>query len=110
MKITTSQMTPSGPPDIAVDSPIDGTSEVAFDTLSATAVSLGTARRHGVADSIRGFGSLDPGSNPGASASSHPMGHGVVESISVCGTVDPGSNPGAPATSTHGGAKTQHRR
>ena len=110
MKITTSQMTPSGPPDIAVDSPIDGTSEVAFDTLSATAVSPGTARRHGVADSIRGFGSLDPGSNPGASASSHPMGHGVVESISVCGTVDPGSNPGAPATSTHGGAKTQHRR
>ena len=110
MKITTSQMTPSGPPDIAVDSPIDGTSEVAFDTLSATAVSPGTARRHGVADSIRGFGSLDPGSNPGASASSHSLGHGVVESISVCETVDPGSNPGAPATSTHGGAKTQHRR
>ena len=110
MKKTTSEMTPSGPPDIAVDSPIDGTSEPAFDTLGATAVSLGTARRHGVADSIRGFGSLDPGSNPGASASSHPLGHGVVESISVCGTVDPGSNPGAPAISTHGGAKTQHRR
>ena len=110
MKKTTSEMTPSGPPDIAVDSPIDGTSEAAFDTLSATAVSPGTARRHGVADSIRGFGSLDPGSNPGASASSHPLGHGVVESISVCGTVDPGSNPGAPAISTHGGAKTQHRR
>ena len=110
MNNNTSQMTPSGPPDIAVDLPIDGTSEVAFDTLSATAVSPGTARRHGVADSIRGFGSLDPGSNPGASASSHPLGHGVVESISVCGTVDPGSNPGAPATSTHGGAKTQHRR
>ena len=110
MKKTTSEMTPSGPPDIAVDSPIDGTNEPAFDTLSATAVSLGTARRHGVADSIRGFGSLDPGSNPGASASSHPLGHGVVESISVCGTVDPGSNPGAPAISTHGGAKTQHRR
>ena len=109
MKKTTSEMTPSGPPDIAVDSPIDGTSEAAFDTLSATAVSPGTARRHGVADSIRGFGSLDPGSNPGASASSHPLGHGVVESISVCGTVDPGSNPGAPAISTHGGAKTQHR-
>ena len=103
-------MTPSGPPDIAVDSPIDGTSEAAFDTLSATAVSPGTARRHGVADSIRGFGSLDPGSNPGASASSHPLGHGVVESILVCETFDPGSNPGAPATSTHGGAKTQHRR
>ena len=110
MKKTTSEMTPSGPPDIAVDSPIDGTSEPAFDTLSATAVSPGTARRHGVADSIRGFGSLDPGSNPGASASSHPLGHGVVESISVCETVDPGSNPGAPAISTHGGAKTQHRR
>ena len=110
MKKTTSEMTPSGPPDIAVDSPIDGTNEPAFDTLSATAVSLGTARRHGVADSIRGFGSLDPGSNPGASASSLPLGHGVVESISVCGTVDPGSNPGAPAISTRGGAKTQHRR
>ena len=110
MKKTTSEMTPSGPPDIAVDSPINDTSELAFDTLSAAAVSQGTARRHGVADSIRGFGSLDPGSNPGASASSQPLGHGVVESISVCGTVDPGSNPGAPATSTHGGAKTQHRR
>lgn len=64
MKKTTSEMTPSGPPDIAVDSPIDGTSELAFGTLSATAVSQGTARRHGVADSIRGFGSLDPGSIP----------------------------------------------
>ena len=104
MKKTTSEMTPSGPPDIAVDLLIDGTSELAFDTLSATAVSLGTARRHGVADSIRGFGSLDPGSNPGASASSQPLGHGVVESILVCETIDPGSNPGAPAYSTHGGA------
>ena len=110
MKKTTSEMTPSGPPDIAVDLPIDGTSKLAFDTLSATAVSLGTARRHGVADSIRGFGSLDPGSNPGASASSHPLGHGVVESMLGCEPFDPGSNPGAPATSTHGGAKTQHRR
>ena len=44
-------MTPSGPPDIAVDSPIDGMSELAFDTLSAAAVSQGTARRHGVAGS-----------------------------------------------------------
>ena len=104
MNNNTSQMTPSGPPDIAVDSPIDGTSEAAFDTLSATAVSPGTARRHGVADSIRGFGSLDPGSNPGASASSQPLGHGVVESILVCETFDPGSNPGASAYSTHGGA------
>ena len=32
MNNNTSQMTPSGPPDIAVDLPIDGTSEVAFDT------------------------------------------------------------------------------
>ncbi len=104
MNTTASEMTPSDPPDIAVDPTIHGTSEPAFDTLSATAVSLGTARRHGVADSIRGFGSLDPGSNPGASASSRPLGHGVVESILVCETFDPGSNPGAPANSTHGGA------
>lgn len=109
MKETTSEMTPSGPSVNAVDLTIHGTGDLAFDTLSATAVSPGTARRHGVADSIRGFGSLDPGSNPGASASSQPLGHGVVESISVCETFDPGSNPGAPATSTHGGAKTQHR-
>ena len=98
MKKTTAEMTPSGPPDIAVDPPIDGTSELAFDTLSATAVSLGTARRHGVADSIRGFGSLDPGSNPGASASSQPLGHGVMESTTGCEAVDPGSIPGAPST------------
>ena len=94
----------------AVDSPIDGPSEPAFDTLSATAGPPGTARRHGVADSIRGFGSLDPGSNPGASASSFPMGHGVMDSMWVCGTLDLGSNPSAPTNSTHGGAKTQHRR
>ena len=61
-------------------------------------------------DSIWGFEPCDPGSNPGASASSLPLGHGVVESISVCDTVDLGSNPSAPANSTHGGAKTQHRR
>ena len=80
-----------------------------MNTLSATAVSLGTARRHGVVDSIRGFGSLDPGSNPGASASSLPLGHGVMDSMWVCGTYNLGSNPSAPAISLHGGAKTQHR-
>ena len=110
MNNNTSQMTPSGPPDIAVDSPIDGTSEAAFDTLSATAVSPGTARRHGVADSIRGFGSLDPGSNPGTSACFSRKGHGVTDSIGDCESLDPGSTPGAPANSAHGGAKTQQRR
>ena len=44
----------SGPSVNAVDLTIHGTGELAFDTTSATAVSLGTARRHGVADSIVG--------------------------------------------------------
>ena len=60
-------------------------------------------------DSIRGFGSLDLGSNPSASASSLSLGHGVMDSMWVCGTYDLGSNPSAPAISQHGGAKTQHR-
>ena len=93
------------PSDIAVDSTIDEYGDAAFDTLSATAVSQGTAWRHGVVDSIRGFEPLDPGSNPGAFASSYPLGHGVMDSMWVCDTFDLGSNPSAPAISQHGGAK-----
>src|SRR6056300_401097 len=81
----------------------------ALHSLSATAVSKGTVWRYGVADSIGGFEPLDPGSNPGTSAGSCPMGHGVMESMLGCGPFDPGSTPGAPAISTHGGAKTQPR-
>ena len=61
-------------------------------------------------DSIRGFGSLDPGSNPGASAKLRTLGHGVMESMLGRGPLDLGSTPSAPAISTHGGAKTQQKR
>lgn|GEM_PF-1342839 len=83
---------------------------VAVDALSATAALHQFGWRHGVVDSIRGFGSLDPGSNPGASAKLIPMGHGVMESMLGCGPLDLGSTPSAPAISTHGGAKTQQKR
>ena len=83
---------------------------VAVDTLSATAVLHQFGWRHGVVDSIRGFGSLDPGSNPGASAKLRQMGHGVMESMLGCGPLDLGSTPSAPAIHEHGGAKTQHRK
>ena len=83
---------------------------VAVDTLSATAALHQFGWRHGVVDSIRGFGSLDPGSNPGASAKLRTLGHGVMESMLGCGPLDLGSTPSAPAISTHGGAKTQQKR
>lgn len=93
----------------AVDETIIAFGWSAIHSLSATAVPAGTAWRYGVAESIGGFGPLDPGSNPGTSASSHPMGHGVMESMLGCGPFDPGSTPGAPARITHGGAYTQNR-
>ena len=98
------------PRDFAVDDTVVDTSNGWLVPLSATAVSHETDWRYGVADSIRGFGSLDPGSNPGTSACSVLLGHGVMESILVCDTFDLGSTPSVPANSTHGGAKTQHRR
>ena len=91
----------------AVDETIDVGSWSAVEPLSATAVPTGTAWRYGVADSIRGFEPLDPGSNPGTFASSQPLGHGVMDSMLVCDTFDLGSNPSAPTSSMHGGAKTQ---
>tara|TARA_B100000768_G_scaffold11213_1_gene11017 strand:+ start:593 stop:826 length:234 start_codon:yes stop_codon:yes gene_type:complete len=39
-----------------------------FSTLHLRFRCLKAAWRYGVVDSIRGFGSLDPGSNPGTSA------------------------------------------
>ena len=77
---------------------------VAVTPYRATAVLHQTAWRYGVADSIKDFESLDPGSNPGTSAGLCSMGHGVMESMFGCGPFDPGSTPGVPTSQTHGGA------
>ena len=103
-------MWPNSPSVNADDHRMIMNSNVAVDTLSATAALHQFGWRHGVVDSIRGFGSLDPGSNPGASAKLRPMGHGVMESMLGCGPFDLGSTPSAPAIHKHGGVKTQLRR
>ncbi len=103
-------MWPNSPSVNADDHRMIMNSNVAVDTLSATAALHQFGWRHGVVDSIRGFGSLDPGSNPGASAKLRPMGHGVMESMLGCGPLDLGSTPSAPAIHKHGGVKTQLRR
>ena len=100
-------MWPNSPSVIAVDDFDDGLGWSVVHPLSATAVPTGTAWRYGVADSMRGFGPLDPGSNPGTFASSHPRGHGVMESMLGGEPFDLGSTPSALAISSHGGAKTQ---
>ena len=69
----------------------------------ADAVAFETDWRYGVADSIRGFGSLDPGSNPGTSAC-FSAGHGMIDGIGDSESSDPVSIPGASVHSTHGGA------